>query len=138
MARKGYFTQWASQFYVAAELTRRGYLVSLTLGNAPSVDLLVVSPSGKQFMVDVKGLRRRNWWITGRPKEDIFYILVYVPEDVEKSPRFFIMTSSEVKSEVEKHIENLKLKGRRVTELEYGFSWKTAFKYENQWGKLPK
>jgi hypothetical protein len=53
---KRYKTQWAAQFYAAAELTRRGYLVSLTLGNAPVADLLAVSPSGKHFMVDVKGL----------------------------------------------------------------------------------
>jgi len=43
-----YLPQWACQFYAAAELTRRGYLVSLTFGNAPVADLLVVNPSQKQ------------------------------------------------------------------------------------------
>ena len=57
---KRYQTQWAGQFYVAAELTRRGYLVSLTLGNAPVVDLLVVSPDGEHFGVDVKGQSTRK------------------------------------------------------------------------------
>jgi len=52
---KKYFTQWASQFYVAAELVRRGYLVSLSFGNAPVVDLLVQSPKGILFTIDVKG-----------------------------------------------------------------------------------
>lgn len=137
---KGYYTQWATQFYVAAELTRRGYLVSLTLGTAPDTDLLVVSPSGKHFKVDVKGLRRLNWWILGRPEpqKDLFYVLVYVPDDVQQPPKFFVMICREAEDEIEKHIEELKLKGREVTELEYGFSWKTAFKYENQWDKLPK
>ena len=52
---KRYRTQWATQFYVAAELTRRGYLVSLTFGNAAVSDLLVSSPSGNNFTVDTKG-----------------------------------------------------------------------------------
>ena len=44
--RKKYQTQWASQFFAAAELIRRGDQVALTLGNAPVTDLLVVSPEG--------------------------------------------------------------------------------------------
>ena len=38
---KRYCVQWAAQFFVAAELTRRGYIVSFTLGNAPETDLHV-------------------------------------------------------------------------------------------------
>ena len=135
-----WFTQWAAQFYVAAELTRRGYLVSLTFGHAPRVDIFAESPSGIPFMVDVKGLRSPNWWLIGRkpePSEELFYILVYVPRNTEENPRFFIMTSSEVLEEIERHLEEIRARGREETELEYGFSWKTAFKYEDQWGKLP-
>jgi hypothetical protein len=44
-------------------LTRCGYFVSLTLGNAQVADLLVVSPEGKHFMVDVKGQSTRNFWL---------------------------------------------------------------------------
>jgi len=39
-----HFSQWSSTFYAAAELTRRGYLVSMALGMAPKTDLLVESP----------------------------------------------------------------------------------------------
>jgi hypothetical protein len=56
-------TQWSAQFYVAAELTRRGYLVSLTLGSARFADLLVVSPGGSRFEIDVKGQSTRNFWV---------------------------------------------------------------------------
>jgi hypothetical protein len=42
-------TQWAAQFAVASELCKRGYEVSLTMGNAtPVADLMLVSPT---FMV---------------------------------------------------------------------------------------
>ncbi len=76
-----YQTQWAAQFFVSAELTRRGYMVALTLGNMPSVDLNVVSPGGKQFMVDVKGQRTKNFWRFRRkdPHKNHYYIFVYVP-----------------------------------------------------------
>ena len=56
-----YKTQWATQFYAAAELTRRGYLVSLTFGNAAVSDLHVQSPDGVLFTVDVKGQSSRNF-----------------------------------------------------------------------------
>lgn len=77
---KRYRTQWASQFFVAAELTRRGYLVSLTFGNAPVADLLVVSPSEREFMVDVKGQSTKNFWLFQRRerREDLFFVLVYL------------------------------------------------------------
>jgi len=136
-----YFTQWAAQYYVAAELIRRGYLVSITLGNAPTVDIFAESHSGKAFMIDVKGLRSPNWWILGKkhePRPDLFYILVYIPKNLDQRPRFFIMTSEEAMREVEKHLEDLRSRGREENKLEYGFAWKVAFKYENAWHKLPK
>jgi hypothetical protein len=70
-----YRTQWAAQFIAAAELTRRGCIVALKLGNAPATDLLVQSPGGRPFSVDVRGLAGRNWWLVsertdhpGRPR----------------------------------------------------------------------
>lgn len=59
-----YKTQWSTQFFVAAELTRRGYLVSLTFGNAAITDLLVQSPRGVNFTIDVKGQSNRSFWDT--------------------------------------------------------------------------
>jgi hypothetical protein len=65
-------TQWAAQFAVASELCKRGYQVALTMGNHPVVDLMVVSPKGVQFLVDVKGLHRGpNLWQVRRKEEQI-------------------------------------------------------------------
>ena len=135
---KEYFTQWAAQFYVAAELTRRGYLVALTLGNAPKTDLMVESPGGSRFAVDVKGLRERNWWIVRHPREDVFYVFVHVPENPEEPPRFCVMTGSEVREEVERYLEEARSRGKVIKETDYGLTWKTPFKHENRWDKLPK
>ena len=40
-------SQWSGQFFTAGELTRRGYWVSIPLGNAPSTDIIAVSPFGE-------------------------------------------------------------------------------------------
>jgi hypothetical protein len=55
-----HFTQWAAQFAVASELRKRRYQVALTLGNHPAADLIVISPEGLPFSVDVKGLSSPN------------------------------------------------------------------------------
>src|SRR4030042_2373656 len=92
-----YRTQWAAQFFAAAELTRRGYLVSLTFGNAPVSDLLVKSPNGKQFTVDVKGQSTKNFWLI-QPRvlnPEHFFILVFLPQQ-NLPPQHFIMSSDEL------------------------------------------
>lgn len=136
---KKYQTQWASQFYVAAELTRRGYQVALTLGNAPIVDLMAISPNLEHFKIDVKGQSTKNFWlIQGRESSnDLFYILVYLPKN-EEPPKCFIMSSSEVmreRDDYEKHIKSIKGKYRDDMG---GFNWTTCLKYKNKWETLPE
>jgi hypothetical protein len=135
---KKYRTQWASQFYVAAELTRRNYLVSLTLGNAPVADLLVVSPSGIQFMVDVKGQSTKNFWLiqNREPRPDLFFVLVYLPKEAE-IPKYFILSNKEImkkRNEYREHIENT---SGRYDDKVGGINWTTAFSYEDRWESLP-
>ena len=100
-------TQWAAQFAVASELCKQGYQVALTLGNHPTVDLMVVSPSGKQFLVDVKGQYRPNsfWLVKRTPKrDDLFYVLAYVPDNAPNE--FFVMTQQEVEKAIEENTSN--------------------------------
>jgi len=136
---KKYQTQWAAQFYAAAELTRRGYLVSLTLGNAPVADLLVISPDGRNFMVDVKGQATGNFWIIKRrpPQDNLFYILVYLPRDGGYL-KFFILSYSELMKEREEYRKRIKSKGGKYRDSLGGINWSTALKYEDRWDKLPR
>ena len=101
------YTQWTAQFLVAAELARRDYTVAFTLGNTPSVDLVVTHfPSGAQFLVDVKGSASKNTWLVereGKPTvEGLYYILVYVAEKREND-RFFILTQTEARHLRDEH-----------------------------------
>ena len=135
---KKHQTQWAAQFFVAAELTRRGYLTALTLGNAPAVDLLVISPKGVQFAVDVKGQSTRNFWLlqNREGKEGMFYILVHVPP--QEPPQFFIMGSRVLMKEREdykKHIDGTT--GKYRDDLG-GINWGTALAHKDAWSVLPE
>jgi hypothetical protein len=94
---RGHQTQWAAQFAVASELCKRGYEVAFTSGHTtPVADLMVVSPEAKEmFLVDVKGLYRKNPWLLKRksPRANLFYILAYVPPD--EPNQFFVMTQQQ-------------------------------------------
>jgi hypothetical protein len=138
MQSQKYKTQWAAQFFGAAELTRRGYLVSLTFGNAPISDLLVKSPNGVQFSVDVKGQSTRNFWLIQSRETDQnhYYILVFLPQ-LPQHPKFFILSSKELMKKREEHKQHI-LPKRTYNDKLGGINWTTAFDYEDKWDSLPK
>ena len=63
-------------------------------------DLMVISPMGQQFKVDVKGLYRRNYWIIRlKPHdENLFYILAYVPAPPDTN-EFVVIIHEQVRKE---------------------------------------
>lgn len=135
---KKYRTQWATQFYAAAELIRRGYLVALTYGNAQSTDILASSPSGHSFRVEVKGLSSENWWLIDRPSspQDLFYLLIYLP-DKFKRPNFCVLTAADVINEIENAKNAILSRGKRWDDKMGGIPFKAPFKYKEKWSKLP-
>mgnify|MGYP000880656761 CR=1 FL=1 len=136
--RLKYKTQWASQFYAAAELTRRGYLVSLTFGNAPVADLLVQSPEGKQFTVDVKGQSTRNFWIIQRrePNPNHNFVLVYLTKG-QQPPSFYIFSSDELMKKRTEYEEESTKRGKYRDDMG-GFNFTTALAYQDRWDALPE
>jgi hypothetical protein len=134
-----YKTQWAAQFFTAAQLTRRGYLVSLTFGNAPTSDLLVQSPNGAQFTVDVKDQSTKNFWLIQRrePNPNHYFNLVYLPKNIDNAPRYFVLSSDELMKRREEYRQSVLHKGRYRDDLG-GINWTTAFDYENKWDNLPQ
>jgi len=138
-----YRVQWAAQFFVAAELTRKGHIVSFTLGNAPETDLHVSNlETGRQFRVDVKGHGGRNFWeIRERvPKDDLFYILVDI---FEEKPNYYILSSKEMKVEWNAYYNHIRevrrKKGTPFPEKKYrwGIKHPQAKKYKDKWETLP-
>jgi hypothetical protein len=135
-----YQTQWTAQFYAAAELTRRGYLVAFTLGNAPATDLLVTQPDGKaHFRVDVKGQSTRNFWLVRgqQVEDDLYYVLVYIPRNLADPPQFYILSSAEMMHESARDRRAIESRGTRYRENLAGMNWSAALKYKDMWDTLP-
>ena len=138
-----YRVQWAAQFFVAAELTRKEYIISSTLGNAPETDLHVSSPkTGNQFRVDVKGHGGKNFWEIRKrePKDGLFYILVDI---FREYPKYYILSSEEMMEEWNNYYQDIKKlrkkKGTMIPKSDYrwGIRHTQAMKYEDKWETFP-
>lgn len=75
----GQLTALSGEFFVAAELLRRGLQCSVTFGNAKAIDLLAFNPvTKKQFTVQVKALRAKNYFPISAAKVMSGHIYVFV------------------------------------------------------------
>ena len=94
----------AGELFVAAELLKREYQVSLTLGNAKSIDLFVQkTDESKPITVQVKTLRTSNCYLirskTINPEQIYVFVLLHkVGQPVE----YFIARGKEL---IEKRFE---------------------------------
>ena len=142
--RSAHRTQWAAQFAVASELCKRGYEVAFTLGNHPLMDLMVISPNREEFLVDVKGLYKRNYWLVRQqqPRGRLFYVFAFVPNDAPN--QFFILTQSQVNEGIQADLEHTRartrVRGTVLDETHYlsCIEWNFALRYKDAWGALPK
>jgi hypothetical protein len=135
-------TQWAAQFAVASELCKRSYQVALTMGNHPIVDLMVISPKGKSFQIDVKGLYKPSFWLVKpkEPRDELFYVFAHVPAGYPNE--FFVMTQRQVNKAIQANWDNFCTKhGRPLSDISEnrmpGVEWKLAKKYVDKWDALP-
>lgn len=90
----------AGEFYVAGELSRLGYNVTVTFGNTKAVDLLIQKEQAV-FAIQVKSIQatRSICWNIDKTKvfADHYYVLVNLHVDYpEKKPDFFVLTGKEV------------------------------------------
>jgi hypothetical protein len=113
------------------------------MGNHPVIDLMVISPDGTQFAVDVKGQYRRNFWPVRQKAttEKLFYVLAFVPEDRENS--FFILTQDQANEGIQIELEYAKSirkkKGLAGEPPEFpGIDSKFAERFKDKWDSLPK
>lgn len=95
-------TNLASELFVASQLFRLGYAVTITLGHTKEIDLYVAHPDGKRIVtIDVKGLKNTtNWPLHPKRKsKDHFYVLVsYLDKfgDLDSQPDVFVIPSLEL------------------------------------------
>jgi len=90
----------AGEYYVAAELSRRGYLAAITLRNSDGIDILVSSYDGENMIsIQVKTTQGKKKWILnkkveGEKSKNKFFIFVYIPISINESPEYFIVNST--------------------------------------------
>jgi len=89
----------SGEYFVAAELSKRGFIASITLRNTNGVDILCSNPeASKTVGIQVKTNSGSNRsWILNQKAEDyfadnLFYVFVNLNEN-KKHPDFFIVPS---------------------------------------------
>jgi len=99
-------TGLSGEYFVAAELLRRGYSVGITMGNAKAIDILA-EKDGNQFIIQVKAIfKKKNvgWpMMTDKVNENIFYVFVNLNGDKMTEPDYFIATGIEAKQKVKQY-----------------------------------
>jgi hypothetical protein len=125
----------ACEYYVAGELSRLGYNVSLTFGNTKSIDLLIEKEDAT-LAIQVKGIQRTKsicWnFDKTKVKDNILYVLVNLHADIiEEKPEFFILTSQEMLD----NFNDTPTQGNKRTYLDYK-KIRNELKFKNNWGKI--
>jgi hypothetical protein len=88
-------------YYAAAELSSKGYLVTVTSRSAPAVDMLVSTPDLKRtYEIQVKTNKANtNFWLLSKEaKKRISPNLVYIFVNLKREgkPDFYLATSRTV------------------------------------------
>jgi hypothetical protein len=124
-------TGLSGEYFVAAELYRRGWSVGMTIGNAKAVDLFA-EKENIVVQVQVKSIYKKKnvgWPIRkGGIKKDCVYIFVNLNADRMSFPEYFICTSEEAYKKIKEYTS------RGIIDLN---SINTE-DYKDRWDKLLK
>lgn len=109
----------SGEYFVAAELSKRGYIASITLRNSKGVDILCTNESAtKNIGIQVKTNRgsSRSWLLNQKAEgyfaDNLFYVFVNL-NDNKSHPDYFIVPSKIVATQAkDTHIEWLKNPGK--------------------------
>jgi len=147
----------AGVYFVAAELSQRGYIATLTLGNTDCVDILASNIDGSKIVsIQVKTNSPDSYetsWHMSRKHENIsslnlFYVFVHLNGE-GKTPNFYIVPSEivakyvkEIYPEFRKNSTPENIKKSRESDLRFfelydeGFFKGKVEKYHNKWENL--
>ncbi len=119
----------SGEYFVAAELYRRGWSVGMTVGNAKAIDLFA-EKGNKLIALQVKAIYQKKnvgWPIkTTSIKEGCFYIFVNLNADKMNPPDYFLATADEVQENIKQYST------REIINL----SSLNNANFKNNWNKL--
>lgn len=97
-------THLAGEYFVAAELYRRGFSVGMTIGNAKAIDLFV-NIENKTLSIQVKAIRNKKsvGWPIMKDKvfDEILYVFVNLND--QEIPDYYIATGKEAREKVKQY-----------------------------------
>ena len=141
-----YHLSLAGEFFVAAELQRRGISAAVTYGNAKCADVVAFSVSGeKAVVIEVKSTSQSRWVVGGRspvasPKPWVF---VYLPIDQSEAASYYVVLQSELHDILAPLDIEYNRKFKEKHGVEYGdrpgvvnFTRAQAEPFKNAWEKI--
>ena len=99
----------AGEYFVAAELSRRGVVAALTMSGTNAFDILAVNKAGCSCSIQVKTTqyeKKLRWLLSSKdekPKAN-FYVFVNL-NGTEKQPDYYIMPATEVAAAIKEEHE---------------------------------
>jgi hypothetical protein len=105
-ARRSDISAWqsgvAGEYFVAAELSRRGYIAALTMKNTMGIDILAASADASRVVgIQVKTTRdgHTSWLVNGLNKESAVtphQFFVFVSMNMKGRPSFYVVPRADV------------------------------------------
>jgi hypothetical protein len=131
MASKGQMNGMLGVYLAAAELTRRGIVVSPTSRSAKGVDLLAADQSNTHaWSVQVKtNGKSATWWLLNKDyKSDCSksHVYIFVNLNGDKRPDYYVVPSKVVARDGQTF-------RRRSGAIFYGYDRRKAEKYRENW-----
>jgi hypothetical protein len=111
----------AGEYFVAAELSRRGWIATLTLKNTPNIDVIATTPDGLRTLniqVKTRSIKNRAGWILTKKIETLvpgenFYIAFVDLKGHDENPDYYLIPRNLFSKWIaEKHSQWLAAPGR--------------------------
>jgi hypothetical protein len=136
----------SGEYFVAAELSRRGHICSVTLKNTKGIDILVCNEDASRTLgiqVKTNQINRSEWVLNEKSEklidENIFYVFVNL-KGINELPEFYVVPSDIVANYVsENHKSWLSEKGKKGQQRNDSSMRKfkdIEKKYLNRWDML--
>lgn len=118
-----YHLSLAGEFFVAAELQRRGVSAAVTYGNAKKADVVAFSTTGeKAVVIEVKSTSQPKWVVGSitPPSSSKLWVFVYLPSDVSEAASYYVLLQSELHDILAPLDEKYRLRFKEKHGEEYG------------------
>ena len=142
----GILTGVSGEYFVAAELSRRGFISSVTLKNTKGIDILVTNEAASKFIgIQVKTNYgdRKSWLLNEKAEnfhaDNLFYAFVNLI-GAEKLPEYYIVPSKvvadHIRNEHKKWLSTPGKKGQPHNDSPMRRFTDESQKYLNNWNIL--